>query len=83
MSTGHAAVDTQASRVPQKPAVQFEDQTSAIAAWVQSISPSNRPTRRLEITDGKAPGFANGAELFRTTAGYNVAAVVVLTSGKQ
>lgn len=83
VSTGRMPLQAQAPQAPQKP-VQFTDeQTEAIAKFVQSIAPG--PTYpSSEVLDGKGDVSA-GAELFRINCAmcHNVAgAGGALTEGK-
>ncbi|MFG6401094.1 MULTISPECIES: c-type cytochrome [unclassified Microbacterium] len=83
VSTGRMPLQAQAPQAPQKPVQFTEEQTAAIAAYVQSTSPG--PTYPSdEVLDGDGD-LAHGAELFRINCAmcHNVAgAGGALTEGK-
>ncbi|WP_298742534.1 cytochrome c [uncultured Microbacterium sp.] len=83
VSTGRMPLQAQGPQAPQKPSQFTEEQTLAMAAWVQSVAPG--PTFPDEqVLDGEGD-VANGAELFRINCAmcHNVAAAGgALTEGK-
>lgn len=83
VATGRMPLQASAPQAPQKPAQFTEEQTLAMAAYVQSMAPG--PTfPDEEILDGEGD-VARGAELFRVNCAmcHNVAAAGgALTEGK-
>ncbi|HYI51012.1 MAG TPA: cytochrome c [Microbacterium sp.] len=83
VATGRMPLQATAPQAPQKPAQFTEEQTLAMAAYVQSMAPG--PTfPDEEILDGEGD-VARGAELFRVNCAmcHNVAAAGgALTEGK-
>ncbi len=83
VSTGRMPLQAQGPQAPQKPQQFTEDQTLAMAAWVQSVAPGpSFPDEKILDGDGDV---ANGAELFRVNCAmcHNVAAAGgALTEGK-
>ncbi|QEW00264.1 c-type cytochrome [Microbacterium caowuchunii] len=83
VSTGRMPLQAQAPQAPQKPVQLTEEQTEALAKYVQSVAPGpTYPTER--VLDGEGDVSA-GAELFRINCAmcHNVAgAGGALTEGK-
>jgi ubiquinol-cytochrome c reductase cytochrome c subunit len=83
VATGRMPLQAQAPQAPQKPVQFTEEQTLAMAAYVQSMAPG--PTFPDEETVDGEGDVARGAELFRVNCAmcHNVAAAGgALTEGK-
>ncbi len=83
VATGRMPLQASAPQAPQKPAQFTEEQTLAMAAYVQSLAPG--PTFPSEETLDGEGDVARGAELFRINCAmcHNVAAAGgALTEGK-
>jgi ubiquinol-cytochrome c reductase cytochrome c subunit len=85
VSTGRMPLQAQAPQAPQKPVQFTEQQTQALAEYVQSVAPGpSIPDADSELLDGEGD-LSHGAELFRINCAmcHNVAgAGGALTEGK-